>query len=199
MCVYVHACLCVYMCTCVHVCVCVCVVCVCVCVCVRACVSVHISVCALSLVWSPSLLSSPLSLPHSPTPTSLVQIELADPTQKILDLGTLKVGDEQAKKSVSLINRSSIPVTFAVSLVASTSSPQLQNTDILQVTPSKEMTLEGRGGRGKVVVTFEPKTRIPRFQEEVRERGRGGEGGREGGRRGREGREGGEWYSGVFW
>ena len=62
------------------------------------------------------------------------------------------------------------------------------------------MTLEGRGGRGKVVVTFEPKTRIPRFQEEVRERGREErEGEREEGEGGRGGREGGEWYSGVFW
>lgn len=86
----------------------------------------------------------------------------------MVDLGALRVGEEVIKK-VPLVNRSAIPVTFSVSLMPSTSSPELQKqSDVLKVT-YEEMTLKPNGGTGDVAVTFRPKARIPRFQEEVRD------------------------------
>lgn len=86
----------------------------------------------------------------------------------MVDLGALRVGKEVIKK-VPVVNRSAIPVTFSVSLVPSTSSPELQKqSDALKVT-SEELTLKPNGGTGDVAVKFNPEARIPRFQEEVRD------------------------------
>lgn len=103
-----------------------------------------------------------------------MQVELADPAQKRLNLGALRISDIE-KREVVLINRSPIPLTLSVSLV--TSSHQLQEdstvltvdtVDSKTLQPKNEITLKAKNGAGKVVVKFAPKTRISHFQEEVR-------------------------------
>ena len=101
-------------------------------------------------------------------------MELADPTQKTLNVGALRVSNT-IKKEVVLINRSPIPLTLSVSLV--TTSHQLQEdstvlcvdtVDGKTLQPNSELTLKAKNGAGKVMVTFAPKARIAHFQEEVR-------------------------------
>ena len=100
-------------------------------------------------------------------------MELANPAQKVVNLGALRVS-EIIKKEVTVINRSLIPLTLSMILV--TSSHQLQeDSSVLSVDvmdgktlqPKNEVTLKARNGAGKVMVTFAPKTRIAHFQEEV--------------------------------
>lgn len=70
---------------------------------------------------------------------------------------------------MTIINRSLIPLTLAVSLFhSSTGSQQLQeDSGGLSVEPSEEMTLKAKNGIGEVTVNFYPKARVPHFQEEV--------------------------------
>ena len=119
-----------------------------------------------------------------------LQVELADPAQRIVKLGALRVikkstesnsnkstekdSDESIKKEVVVVNRSPIPLTFSVSLV--TSSHQFQeDSSLLTVDtvdwktkkPKSELTLKAKNGVGKVLVKFKPIIRISHFQEEV--------------------------------
>ena len=98
-----------------------------------------------------------------------LQVELADPTQKVLNLGALRKG-EKVEKQVVIVNRSLIPVTLGVSLLpGSTTSHQLQDDGgALSVEPTDDVTLKAKSGTGRVTVKFAPKARISHFQEEVK-------------------------------
>ena len=97
-------------------------------------------------------------------------MELANPAQKVVHLGALRVTEkEKAKevhKQVTIVNRSQIPITLSVSL--SITSHQLQEeSGVLTVEPADDMTLRAKNGTGLVTVKFAPKSRIAPFQEEV--------------------------------
>ena len=95
---------------------------------------------------------------------SSFQIEVANPRQKIVNFGALRVG-QTIKKVVPIVNNSPAPLTFH--LAVTPSEPLLQNPGVLTVMPSGEITLPAKGGTRKVEVSFAPKNRIPQFTEEV--------------------------------
>jgi hydrocephalus-inducing protein len=92
------------------------------------------------------------------------QIEVADPKNKLVNLGARYVGDV-VKKYIPVVNNSPAPITFHLAFTPS--SPKLQNPDILSVGPTTPITLDPRGGTIKVEIIFKPKGRIPAFTEEV--------------------------------
>ena len=95
-----------------------------------------------------------------------MKIEVANPAQKVVNFGALRIHNT-VTKSVKLVNHSPIPLTFTLSILPSSSTPALQDEDILSVTPSGEVTLKANGGCCSVNATFSPKSRVPHFSEEV--------------------------------
>lgn len=95
-----------------------------------------------------------------------MKLELANPAQKLVKFGALRVG-EKVKKDVKLINRSPIPLSFRLSLLPSSNTPALLEEDVLCVSPTEEISVEGNGGQTTVNIGFNPTTRVPQFTEEV--------------------------------
>ena len=95
-----------------------------------------------------------------------MKVEVANPAQKVVNFGALRINDT-ATKSVKLVNHSPIPLTFTLSILPSSSTPALQDDEILSVSPSGEMMLKANGGCCNVSATFSPKSRVPHFSEEV--------------------------------
>ena len=95
-----------------------------------------------------------------------MRIELANPAQKMVNFGALRVADT-VTKTVKLINHSPTPLSFMLSLLPSSSIPALQEDGVLVVSPSSEVTLKPHSGSCNVCVTFSPKSRVPHFSEEV--------------------------------
>ena len=95
-----------------------------------------------------------------------MKIELANPAQKIVNFGALRINDV-VTKTVKLVNHSPTPLTFMLSLLPSSSIPALQEEDVLAVTPSGEVTLKANNGSCSVNAVFSPKSRVPHFSEEV--------------------------------
>ena len=95
-----------------------------------------------------------------------MRIELANPTQKMVNFGALRVGDT-VTRTVKLVNHSPTPLNFMLSLLPSSSIPALQDEDVLAVSPSSEVSLKANGGSCNVSVAFSPKFRVPHFSEEV--------------------------------
>lgn len=93
-----------------------------------------------------------------------MKVEVADSKNKSMNLGARYVGDV-IKKYIPIVNNSPAPITFILAFTPS--SPKLQSTDVLSVSPAGEVTLNPRGGTTKVEVVFKPKSRIPAFTEEV--------------------------------
>lgn len=98
---------------------------------------------------------------------SYFQVEVEDPSYKLTKLGVLRE-KQVVKKQIPLINNSLAPITFFLSCTPST--PELQDSSVLRITPTQQITLPARGGTCKVDVTFAPKCRIPQFTEEVIEK-----------------------------
>lgn len=99
-----------------------------------------------------------------------MKIELANPTQKIVNFGTLQIdekGTAACSKSVKLVNRSLTPLNPSLSIVPSSSVPALQRDGVLSVEPSGEIPLKANGGMCKIIVSFKPTCRVPQFTEEV--------------------------------
>ena len=90
---------------------------------------------------------------------------MADPKQKIVKLGALRVGNT-VKKIVPIVNNSPAPITFNLALTPSSSS-LLDGSGVLKISPTSEITLGPKGGAAKVEVVFSPKSRVPQFTEEV--------------------------------
>ena len=92
------------------------------------------------------------------------QVDVCNPDDRKVKFGALRVG-QSAERVVKLQNNSAAAITF--SLVITPSLPVLQQSSILSVSPSSEITLEPNGASCKVRVMFAPTTRIPQFTEEV--------------------------------
>lgn len=93
-----------------------------------------------------------------------MRVELVDPKNKLFDLGTLQIG-KVSKKTLQLINRSTIPVDF--NLVLEPKCEQLhKDRSILSVTPTQNLHLAPNETL-EVAVRFAPKSRIQRFAEEL--------------------------------
>lgn len=89
----------------------------------------------------------------------LLQVEVANPAQKVVNFGAVKIGSKNTKL-VKVINRSLTSITFTVSI--------LQQEDMLSIAPTNEITLKANGGTHTIEVTFTPTMRVPSFSEEVR-------------------------------
>lgn len=97
----------------------------------------------------------------------ILQIEVADPKHKMLNLGAQVVG-KVVKRYIPIVNNSPAAITFTLALTPTT--PALQQPGVLSISPTHPITLEGKGGTCKVEVLFKPAGRIPQFMEEVNER-----------------------------
>lgn len=95
-----------------------------------------------------------------------MKIELANPAQKQVKFGALRVG-EKVKKNLKLINQSPIPLSFRLSLLPSSNTPALLEEGVLCVSPTEEISVGGNGGETTVNIEFNPTTRVPQFTEEV--------------------------------
>ena len=99
-----------------------------------------------------------------------MQVEVADPKDKIVNLGARLVNDV-VKKYIPIINNSPSAITFSLALTPT--APALQKassfaSQVLSITPTNSITLEPKGGTCKVALTFSPGCRIPQFTEEVK-------------------------------
>jgi len=90
---------------------------------------------------------------------------VADPRQKIVKFGALRIG-QTLKKIVPIVNNSAAPLTFNVTLNPVT--PALQEPGTVRLLPSEQpITLQAKGGMAKLEVMLSPKTRVSQFSEEV--------------------------------
>ncbi|XP_071173399.1 hydrocephalus-inducing protein homolog isoform X10 [Mytilus edulis] len=86
--------------------------------------------------------------------------------ESIINLGSLVVGGKLKKPPlVPVVNNSPAPITFKLALTPTTLA--LQQTNALSITPTENITLEGKGGTCNVIVKLNNKHRIPQFTEEV--------------------------------
>lgn len=91
-------------------------------------------------------------------------MDVCNPDDRKVNFGALRIG-QSAERIVKLRNSSAAAITF--SLVITPSLTILQQSSVLTVSPSSEITLEPNGGSCNVRVMFTPTTRIPQFTEEV--------------------------------
>ena len=70
------------------------------------------------------------------------------------------------KKIIPIVNNSAAPLTFKVT--ANPLSSALQEAGVMRLLPTDPITLQQKGGMGKVEVVLSPKCRIAQFSEEVR-------------------------------
>jgi adenylate kinase family enzyme len=90
-----------------------------------------------------------------------LRLQLERPAQqRTVDFGALQVG-AQASRAVTLVNRSTLPVTFSL-----TADPAGLAAHCLSLEPVGEMTLPPNG-RSTLKAHFAPRARIPAFAEEV--------------------------------
>lgn len=92
------------------------------------------------------------------------QIEVAEPRQRIVKFGALRIG-QTVKKIVPIVNNSAAPLTFRVTMTPVT--PALQDAGVVRYLPTDSITLQQKGGMAKVEVILSPKSRIAQFSEEV--------------------------------
>lgn len=92
-------------------------------------------------------------------------MEVADPADRKVKLGVLQV-DEKVKRAVRIVNNSLATMDF--NLTVTPAIVALQNSSVLSVVPNSLVTLKPKAFTD-VIVQFSPKTRIPKFSEEVYE------------------------------
>ncbi|XP_066494024.1 hydrocephalus-inducing protein-like [Tiliqua scincoides] len=93
-----------------------------------------------------------------------MKIEVVDPHNKVLKFGAVPPG-HTARKTATIVNNSVSFVTFKLSFMSSV--PELQESKVLTMTPTSDVTLIPKEGTCYVEVTFCPKSRILPFKEEV--------------------------------
>lgn len=101
---------------------------------------------------------------------SPMRIELANPSQKIVNFGALQLTDKgmaYSYKVVKLVNHSPAALSPSLSIVPSSSVPALQAEGVLTVEPSGEIPLRASGGSCDITIAFKPTCRVPQFSEEV--------------------------------
>jgi hydrocephalus-inducing protein len=94
-----------------------------------------------------------------------MKIELVDSKQKVLDVGTLEVG-KSSKKVVKIVNKSVASIEFNL-LFEPKSEILIENKQILQISPYQGIKLKPNQVLD-LQVTFKPKSRIPKFYEEIK-------------------------------
>ncbi|MEQ2247199.1 hypothetical protein ILYODFUR_006861 [Ilyodon furcidens] len=92
----------------------------------------------------------------------LSQLEVTDPSQKKVKLGSLMLG-QRVNKQVVLVNHCLLDLSFTLTL--STNTP-LDPKD-LSVSPAGELKLKSGGGSCKVEIQFSPHQHIPPFSAEL--------------------------------
>ena len=97
----------------------------------------------------------------------VLQIELANPAQKVVSFGAPLTIGETCTRTVKVVNHSPIALPLSVSILPSSSVPALQQEGVLTVSPTGEVTIKPNGGDFPISVTFSPKVRVPQFSEEV--------------------------------
>ena len=97
----------------------------------------------------------------------VLQIELANPAQKVVSFGAPLTIGETCTRTVKVVNHSPIALPLSVSILPSSSVPALQHEGVLTVSPTGEVTIKPNGGDFPISVTFSPKVRVPQFSEEV--------------------------------
>ena len=75
------------------------------------------------------------------------QVEVADPKQKVVKLGAIRVG-QTVKRSIPIVNRSPAPIAFNLGFTSST--PALQEKGVITYKPQSEINLAPHGGTQKV-------------------------------------------------
>lgn len=92
-----------------------------------------------------------------------MKVEVADPKERKVKVGTIQV-DEKLKRAVRIINNSLATIDFNVTITPSLQA--LQNTNVLTVMPTSQLTLKPNQTTD-VIVVFQPRKRIAKFCEEV--------------------------------
>uniref|UniRef100_A0A7M4E0K5 HYDIN axonemal central pair apparatus protein n=1 Tax=Crocodylus porosus TaxID=8502 RepID=A0A7M4E0K5_CROPO len=95
---------------------------------------------------------------------SEMKIDVVEPQSKVVKFGALTVG-QTMKKTVRIANNSVAPLTFNLTFMFT--MLELQESKVLSLSPSSEITLKPKGDTCTVEVIFSPKCRIPQFTEEV--------------------------------
>ncbi|XP_044289866.1 hydrocephalus-inducing protein homolog [Varanus komodoensis] len=93
-----------------------------------------------------------------------LKIDVVEPRNRVLKFGAVPSG-HVVKKTATIVNNSVASVTFSLSFVSS--MPELQETKVLTLSPSSEVTLSAKGGTCHVEVAFGPRSRLLPFTEEV--------------------------------
>ncbi|CAG6023165.1 unnamed protein product [Menidia menidia] len=91
-----------------------------------------------------------------------MKLEVEDPRQKKVKLGSLTLG-QKVTKQVVLVNRSSLDLSFTLTLNANT---PLDPKD-LSVRPAGELKLKSAGGSCQVEIQFSPRRHVPAFSAEL--------------------------------
>ncbi|KAL2094104.1 hypothetical protein ACEWY4_011416 [Coilia grayii] len=93
-----------------------------------------------------------------------IKLDFEDPRQKVVNLGTLQVG-QRSRRQIPLINNSASAITF--SLQFNPRLDALQDERVLSVSPTSEVTVRGGGGRCVLELLFTPRERLLAFSEEL--------------------------------
>ena len=80
-----------------------------------------------------------------------------------MNLGALRIG-QSFQRAVQIINNSLAPIEFVLAITPS--SPHLQQSNILTISPLSQISLKPKQVTD-IFVSFMPKSRIPQFTEEV--------------------------------
>ncbi|XP_037539075.1 hydrocephalus-inducing protein homolog [Nematolebias whitei] len=91
-----------------------------------------------------------------------IKLDVKNPQQKKLKLGSLTLG-QKVKKQAVLVNHSSSDLSFTLTL--STNTPL--DPKVLSVSPAGELKLKSGGGSCKVEIQFSPRQRVPPFISEL--------------------------------
>ncbi|XP_045894223.1 hydrocephalus-inducing protein homolog [Micropterus dolomieu] len=91
-----------------------------------------------------------------------MKLEVEDPKQRKVKLGSLMLG-QKVKKQVVLVNRSPLDLSFT--LVLNTNTP-LDSRD-LSFSPAGDLNLKASGGSCNVEIQFTPRQHIPPFTAEL--------------------------------
>ena len=93
-----------------------------------------------------------------------MRVELVDPRQKLFDVGTLQMG-KVSRKTLQIKNNSAAPIDFNL-LFEPKSDHLTKDKTVLQIQPTQNITLK-QNQICDLQFKFAPKTRIPKFIEEL--------------------------------
>lgn len=100
-----------------------------------------------------------------------MRIELANPAQRTVNLGALQIGSTDktsSSRTIKIVNQSPSDLSPTLSFAPSSSVPALQQDGVITIEPAGEILLRANGGLCNIIVTFKPRSRVPRFSEPVK-------------------------------